>query len=103
MAAALQIGRMSVPDGADAEWNEWYNAEYIPAYRTVPGVIDARRYHIVDGERSFATMYELINDKVSDSAEWLHQREQSSPRSKRMRALMSMVPGSPGVYHRIYP
>jgi len=103
MAAALQIGRMSVPDGADAEWNEWYNTEYIPAYRTVPGVIYARRYHVVDGERSFVTVYELKNDKVSESAEWLHQRENSSPRSKRMRALMSMAPGSPGVYHRIYP
>jgi hypothetical protein len=33
----------------------------------------------VDGKRSFATMPELINDKVSDSAEWLHQREHSSP------------------------
>jgi hypothetical protein len=103
MAAALQIGRMSVPDDADAAWNEWYNTEYIPAYRTVPGVIYARRYRVVDGERSFVTVYELKNDKVSESAEWLHQRENSSPRSKRMRALMSMAPGSPGVYHRIYP
>src|SRR5690348_1510963 len=30
MAAALQIGRMSVPEGVDAAWNTWYNAEYIP-------------------------------------------------------------------------
>ena len=28
---ALQIGRMSVPDGVDREWNEWYNGDYIPA------------------------------------------------------------------------
>lgn len=33
-----KIGRMSVPASADAEWNEWYNDEYIPGYRKVPGV-----------------------------------------------------------------
>jgi hypothetical protein len=103
MALALQIGRMSVPDSADAEWNEWYNTEYIPGYCTVPGVIYARRYRAVEGEHSFATVYELMNDKVSESAEWSHQREHSSPRSPRMRALMTMAAGSPGVYHRIFP
>ena len=103
MAPALQIGRMSVPEGADAEWNEWYNTEYIPGYLTVPGVIYARRYCAVEEEYSFATVYELVNDKVSESAEWSHQREHSSPRSGRMRALMTMAPGSPGVYHRIFP
>ena len=103
MAPALQIGRMSVPDSANAGWNEWYDTEYIPGYLTVPSVIYARRYQTVDGERSFATVYELVNDKVSESADWSHQREHSSPRSGRMRALMTMAAGSPGVYHRIFP
>ena len=52
MAPALQIGRMSVPGSADAEWNEWYDTEYIPGYRTVPGVIYARRYQAVDGSET---------------------------------------------------
>ena len=103
MPPALQIGRMSVPESADAEWNEWYNTDYIPGYLTVPGVIYARRYRAVDEERSFATVYELVNDKVSESADWSHQREHSSPRSGRMRALMTMAAGSPGVYRRIFP
>ena len=103
MAPALQIGRMSVAESSDAEWNDWYNAEYIPGYLKVPGVIYARRYRAVDEERSFATVYELMDDKVSGSADWSHQREHSSPRSGRMRALMDMAPGSPGVYRRIFP
>jgi hypothetical protein len=103
MAPALQIGRMSVPESADAEWNEWYNTEYIPGYLKIPGVIYARRYRAVDAERSFATVYELANDKVSESADWSYQREHSSPRSERMRALMTMAAGSPGVYRRIFP
>ena len=103
MAPALQIGRMSVPESAEAEWNEWYNIEYIPGYLTVPGVIYARRYQAAEGERSFATVYEFANDKVSESAEWSHQREHSSPRSGRMRGLMTRAAGSPGVYRRIFP
>jgi len=103
MAPALQIGRMSVPESADAEWNNWYNTEYIPGYRTVPGVINARRYRVAEGEVRYTTVYEFEHDKVSESPEWLHQREHSSPHSGRMRELNTMAPGSPGVYRRIYP
>jgi hypothetical protein len=103
MAPALQIGRMSVPESADAEWNEWYNSEYIPGYLKVPGVIYARRYRAADGGPNFATVYELVNDKVSESKDWSYQREHSSPRSGSMRELMTMAPGSPGVYRRILP
>ena len=103
MAPALQIGRMSVPDSVDAEWNAWYNGEYIPGYRKVPGVIYARRFRVVEGEARYTTVYEFEHDKVSESAEWNQQRETSSPKSGRMRDAMTMAPGSPGVYRRIYP
>jgi hypothetical protein len=100
MAPALQIGRMSVPDARDAEWNAWYNGEYIPGYRTVPGVIYARRYKVVDGEVGYTTIYEFENPRVSESAEWEHQRLNSSPKSDEMRDVMTHVTGSPGVYRR---
>jgi hypothetical protein len=103
MAPALQIGLMSVPESADQEWNEWYNGEYIPGYRKVAGVIYARRYRIVDGESRYATVYEFENEKVSETSDWNKQREGSSPRSGRMRDVMTHLAGSPGVYRRIYP
>lgn len=103
MAPALQIGRMSVPESADAEWNAWYNGEYIPGYRTVPGVHYARRYRVVDGATRYATVYEFEHTKVSESAAWNQQREHSSPNSNRMRDTMTHAAGSPGVYRRIYP
>jgi len=53
LAPVLQIGRMSVPDAVEAEWNAWYNGEYIPGYRTVSGVIYAR--DIVCSKASSAT------------------------------------------------
>jgi hypothetical protein len=103
MAPALQIGRMSVPENVDTEWNTWYNTEYIPGYRTVPGVIYARRYRVVEGASRYTTVYEFEHTKVSESAAWNQQREHSSPRSGRMREVMTHAAGSPGVYRRIYP
>jgi len=100
-APALQIGRMSVPDGVDREWNEWYNGEYVPGYRKVPGVIYARRYHVVEGEVRYTTVYEFESDAVPESDAWNDQREHSSPRSGVMRDRMSMAAGSPGVYRRL--
>jgi hypothetical protein len=101
MAPVLQIGRMSVPEDIDAEWNGWYNGEYIPGYRKVPGVIHARRYRVVEGEVRYTTVYEFADETVPDSAEWNYQREHSSPKSGPMRDAMTMAMGSPGVYRRI--
>ncbi len=103
MAPALQIGRMSVPEDLEAEWNAWYNGEYVPAYRKVPGVIYARRFRVVEGEVRYTTVYEFEDEKVSESVEWNYQRENSSPKSGRMRDVMTMAAGSPGVYRRISP
>jgi hypothetical protein len=101
MAPVLQIGRMSVPDAVDAAWNAWYNGEYIPGYRTVPGVIYARRYRVLEGEVRYTTVYEFESEAVPDSAAWNHQREHSSPNSGAMRDVMTMATGSPGVYRRV--
>ena len=101
MAPVLQIGRMSIPEEIDAEWNAWYNDEYIPGYRTVPGVIYARRYRVVDGDVRYTTVYEFEHEHVPESAEWDHQRLHSSPKSGPMRDAMAMAAGSPGVYRRL--
>jgi hypothetical protein len=101
MAPVLQIGRMSVPESADTAWNAWYNGEYIPGYRTVPGVIYARRFRVVQGAVRYTTVYEFESEAVPDSAEWNYQREHSSPNSAAMRDAMTMAEGSPGVYRRL--
>ena len=103
MAPVLQIGRMSVPVEVDAEWNAWYNGEYIPGYRKVPGVIYARRYRVHEGTTGYTTVYEFANTAVPESAEWKEQNLHSSPRSPRMRQAMTHAAGSPGVFTRIDP
>jgi len=101
MAPVLQIGRMSVPEDQEEDWNAWYNGTYIPGYRTVPGVIYARRYNVVEGERRFTTVYEFEHENVPQSKEWNELRMNGSPQNVPMREIMDMAPGSPGVYRRI--
>lgn len=103
MAPVLQIGRMSVPEAVDAGWNAWYNGEYVPGYRKVPGVIYARRYRVVDGEVGYTTVYEFEHERVPESDQWNYQRRHSSAKNEPMREIMSMAPGSPGVYRRLDP
>src|SRR3954470_13729476 len=81
MPPAFQIGRMSVPESVDDEWNAWYNGEYIPGYRKVPWDNYVRRYKVVEGTARYTTVYELESTEVPETAEWNHQRENSSPKS----------------------
>ena len=101
MAPVLQIGRMSVPAQADVEWNRWYNGEYIPGYRKVPGVIYARRYRVHEGSSGYTTVYEFESTSVPESVGWQEQQRNSSPNSPRMRQTMTHAHGSPGVYVRV--
>ncbi len=101
MAPVLQMGRMSVPAERDAEWNQWYNTVYIPNYEKVPGCIRGRRWKAVQGEPQYAVLYELEHEKVSESAEWLRQRE-IDPTTPRIRGFMTHAPGSPGIWKKTF-
>ena len=102
MAPALQIGRMDVPAEIDAEFNTWYNTIYVPNYEKVPGVIRGRRYRAVVGTPTYLTLYEFEHPKVSESPEWMAQRD-ISPVTHRIRPHMKHAPGSPGVYVKTFP
>ena len=101
MAPALQIGRMTVPADQDSEWNEWYNSVYVPNYEKVPGCIRGRRWRAVRGGPVYATVYELADELVSESAEWLRQRD-INPDNERMRDIMTHAAGSPGVWKKTF-
>lgn len=101
MAPALQMGRMDVPAEVDAAFNDWYNTIYVPNYEKVPGVIRARRYRAVEGTPTYLTLYEFQHPKVSESPEWLAQRD-ISPVTAKIRPHMKHAPGSPGVYVKTF-
>ena len=102
MAPALQIGRMAVPAEIDDDFNQWYNAIYVPNYEKVPGCIRGRRYRALVGEPEYATVYEFEHEKVSESAQWNTARDLDTG-SAVMRARMTHADGSPGIYRRIFP
>ena len=101
MAAALQIGRMDVPESNDAEWNEWYSTVYVPNYEKVPGCTRGRRWKAVRGAPSYATVYEFEDNNVSQTAEWLRQRD-IHPDNQRMRDVMAHAAGSPGIWKKTF-
>ena len=101
MAPALQLGRMDVPAEVDAEFNNWYNTIYVPNYEKVPGVIRGRRYRAVEGTPTYLTFYEFQHPKVSETPEWMAQRD-ASPITARIRPHMHHAPGSPGVYVKTF-
>ena len=101
MAPALQIGRMTVPPDLDAEWNDWYNAVYVPNYMKVPGCIRGRRYRAVEGEPAYLTVYEFEHPEVSQTPEW-HRQRAIDPRNERWQNTMRHAQGSPGVWVKTF-
>ena len=102
MAPALQVGRMIVPQDVEAKYNEYYDTVRTPANLQVPGVIAIRRYHAVEGEPKYMTVYEFEHEKVPETQAWTERRGQD-----RMHEFIGgsygHAPGSPGVYRRIFP
>ena len=101
MAPALQIGRMAIPAEHEEAWNQWYSGVYVPNYEKVAGCIRGRRWKAVRGEPKYAVVYEFEHEKVSDSAEWIAQRD-IDPRNAQMRDLMQHAPGSPGIWKKTF-
>src|ERR1700704_383593 len=45
-AAAMLFFAMNVVPEAEADFNDWYNEEHVPALAAVPGCLSARRFRI---------------------------------------------------------
>ena len=69
-AGGLLLNAMNIAPEREAEFNEWYDKEHIPALSAVPGVLCARRFRATDGNRKYVALYHLSGPEVVDSAEW---------------------------------
>src|SRR6185436_6740866 len=57
-AGGLLLNAMNVTPAYDAEFNEWYDKEHIPALTAVPGVLCARRFRATDdSNRKYVALY----------------------------------------------
>lgn len=102
MAPALQIGRMQVPPAIEAKYNEYYDTVRTPANLEVPGCLAVRRYHAVEGEPKYVTVYEFEHEKVPETQDWNARRAQDRMH-ETIGGTYGHAPGSPGVYRRITP
>jgi hypothetical protein len=73
-AGGLLVNAMNVTPEFEAEFNEWYDKEHIPALSAVPGVLSARRFRGT-GNRTYVALYHLASPDVQESAEWKQARE----------------------------
>ena len=73
-AGGLLLNAMNIAPELDAEFNEWYDKEHIPALSAVPGVLCARRFRGT-GNRTYVALYHLARPEVQESAEWKRARE----------------------------
>ncbi len=103
MSPALLVGRMSVPDGLDDEFNHAYHTERLPLYLSIPGYTRARRYIATVGEPKYVTVHECQSTDVASSPEWEAVRNTETPMwTKNIQPQMMFAPGAPGVYSRIF-
>ena len=104
MAPALLVGRMSVPQPVEARFNQIYNQERLPLYRSIPGYIRARRFTAVLGEPKYLTVHECESPDVAESPEWEKVRVTETPYwTDNINPRMTHAAGAPGVYRRVFP
>src|SRR5215470_4246520 len=74
-AGGLLLNAMNIAPEFEAEFNEWYDKEHIPALSAVPGVLAARRFRGSSGNRKYVALYHLATPAVQESAEWKAARQ----------------------------
>jgi hypothetical protein len=74
-AGGLLLNAMNIAPELEAEFNEWYDKEHIPALAAVPGVLCARRFRGPSGNRKYVALYSLTTPNVVESAEWNQARQ----------------------------
>jgi hypothetical protein len=72
-AGGLLLNAMNIASELEAEFNEWYDKEHIPALAAVAGVLAARRFRGT-GNRKYVALYHLATPEVVESAEWKQAR-----------------------------
>lgn len=84
-AGGLLAFFMDVDPEHEAEFNEWYNSEHVPALAAVPGVLSARRFIARLGEPRYGALYHLTGPEVVGTPAW--QAAVTTPWSDRIRPL----------------
>lgn len=66
----VYIAAMDVDPSKEADFNDCYDTEHIPALLAVPGVLSAKRYRAEDGSPKYLAVYEIEGPDVVQSEAW---------------------------------
>lgn len=94
---------VSMSPQVEQDYNNWYWTEHIPVKSTIPGVLSARRYHLVGNSRldapQYMAIYEIDKPEVIESYDW----KVTTVGSEWSKRLNLHFEGAAGVYERIFP
>lgn len=82
-AGGLLVNAMNIAPEHEAEFNEWYDHEHVPALTAVPGTLSARRFRDSTGKHRHLALYHLKTPDVAMSPEW--KAAAASPWTDRLR------------------
>jgi len=82
-AGGLLVNAMNVVPEHEAEFDEWYDNEHIPALAAVPGVLSARRFRDAAGTHRYLALYHLRSPEATMGSEW--RNAASTPWTERLR------------------
>lgn len=110
---AVLMVRMDPPPGREAEWNEWYVKEHIPARLSLPGWLAIRRFELAPGlpEKfvvpgpKYMTVAELASASAAYSKETIAMRKKEAAFSANsFEVVSSSLPNRHGgIYEQIFP
>lgn len=82
-AGGLLVNAMNVDPVHEAEFNEWYDHEHIPALAAVPGTLCARRFRDNTGSHRYLALYHLASPDVPHTDAW--KKAAGTPWTERLR------------------
>lgn len=104
MPPVLQIGRMSIPEDQEAEWNNFYNTVYAPEFVKCAGCISARRFELYTGDGpKYSVVYEVESLEARETDEWKTIGDRAGGNLPDLYPRMRHAEGSAGVYKKIFP
>ena len=78
---AILLGLMNAVEGEEAEFNRWYDEQHLDDVLAIPGMISARRFHVVENPDNpdatpwrYLTIYEVEPDAIATIPAELRRR-----------------------------
>lgn len=91
MQRVILITSVDIADGADADFNQWYDEVHLPEVLACPGFASAARFECTNGQPRYLAIYELESEDAL-----------TTPELQRVRGWGELFPHVRNFHERIY-